>query len=279
MSTLMPDSNILIIGRRRTGKSVLIKDIFYHKRTIPSGIVFSGTEAASPFFEEFIPSSYIYSDYDNDLMTDIFEAQKTRIRKERQKEGNEGKTPMNNFFIVFDDLQADAKSWNRQKTFQELYMNGRHFNIFSITALQYTNGISPGLRSNIDYVFMFNEASVDNRKKLYANYGSVIPTFGEFCNILDSCTANHECLVIKLTGGASNNLADMVFWYKADLHKPFKVGSKSYWQRHEECFNNNHVEQEAELKQKLSTQKSKYNNSNKLKILVDKKGNLEGHYV
>jgi len=52
--TFKPDENkgpvIVMIGRRDTGKSFLVRDLLYHHRDIPIGTVMSGTEAGNGFF-------------------------------------------------------------------------------------------------------------------------------------------------------------------------------------------------------------------------------------
>jgi hypothetical protein len=46
---------------------------------------------------------------------------------------------------------------------------------------------------------------------------------------MDQTTENYECLVIN-NNAKSNKIQDMVFWYKAQEHPPFKLGSKEYWE-------------------------------------------------
>jgi hypothetical protein len=46
---------------------------------------------------------------------------------------------------------------------------------------------------------------------------------------MDQCTENFECLVIH-NNSKSNKLTDQVFWYKADLHNEFRLGSKEFWE-------------------------------------------------
>jgi hypothetical protein len=45
---------------------------------------------------------------------------------------------------------------------------------------------------------------------------------------MDQCTENYECLVIN-NNVKSNKLQDQVFWYKAEAHRDFKLGSKQFW--------------------------------------------------
>jgi hypothetical protein len=43
------------------------------------------------------------------------------------------------------------------------------------------------------------------------------------------CTENYLCLVINNIS-ISNNLHDLVFWYKAVVHGSFRLGSKEFWE-------------------------------------------------
>jgi hypothetical protein len=56
----------------------------------------------------------------------------------------------------------------------------------------------------------------------------MFPNFEMFCQVMDQCTENYECLVIN-NNAKSNKLSDQVFWYKADDHDDFKLGSREYW--------------------------------------------------
>jgi len=94
--------------------------------------------------------------------------------------------------------------------------------------MQYALGIPPNLRTNIDYIFILRENYVSNRKRLYEHYAGMFPNFEMFCQVMDQCTENFECLVIH-NNAKSNKLTDQVFWYKAEPHDEVKLGSKEYW--------------------------------------------------
>jgi hypothetical protein len=57
----------------------------------------------------------------------------------------------------------------------------------------------------------------------------MFPTFESFCQVMDQCTENYECLVIN-NNAKSNKLHDQIYWYKAEHHKTFKLGSKEFWE-------------------------------------------------
>jgi len=260
-----------------THNSWLVRDIFYHHRHIPSGVVFSGTEEASPFFGDFIPDCFIHSEYDPELIDTIMTKQKKRIREAKMEGKSEsGKVPGNNMFIVLDDMLHDAQNWKRDKTIKNIFFNGRHYNFLFILTMQYPLGITPELRSNIDYVFVFNEPSIKNRKKIYDDYGSILPSFEHFCNILDACTQNHECLVIK-TASTSTDIKDQIFWYKAESHSNFRVGHPKLWKYHQSHYNTNYEEEAEDDQLKADKLKRKYAKTRKLKVLVSRQGDIVGY--
>jgi hypothetical protein len=89
-------------------------------------------------------------------------------------------------------------------------------------------GIPPVLRTNIDYVFILREPVTNNRKRIYDNYAGMFPTFESFCQVMDQCTENYECLVID-NNCKSNKLSEQVFWYKAMPCPPFKMCAPELW--------------------------------------------------
>jgi len=257
-----------------THNSWLARDIFYHHQHIPSGVVFSGTEEASPFFGDFIPDCFIHPEYDPELIENLLVKQKKKIREAKlQGKSDTGKLPSNNIFIVLDDMLHDAQNWKKEKTIKSIFFNGRHYNILFILTMQYPLGITPELRSNIDYVFVFNEPSIKNRKKIYDDYAGMISSFDFFCNILDSCTQNHECLVIK-TSSNSTDLKDQIFWYKAENHSNFYTGHPKLWKFHNSNYNIKYEEQNEKDHEKVQKLKKKFANTKKLKVLVNKDGDI-----
>ena len=64
MSQIRDDEIIVFIGKRRTGKSFLVKDLLYHHADIPVGCVISPTEMANGFFGEIVPKIFIHDEYE-----------------------------------------------------------------------------------------------------------------------------------------------------------------------------------------------------------------------
>ena len=228
MSRIKDDKVVVFIGKRDTGKSFLIRDLLFHHRGVPIGTVISGTESANSFYSTIIPPLFIHEEFNTMIIANMLKRQKTlaeKIRKDLETRGTTSVDPRT--FIIMDDCLYDS-TWTRDKYIRSLFMNGRHWKILYIVALQYCMGIPPNLRTNIDYVFILRENIVANRKRLYDQFAGMFPDFDSFCQIMDQCTENYECLVID-NNAKSNKIEDQVFWYKAASHPNFRIGAPEFW--------------------------------------------------
>ena len=158
----------------------------------------------------------------------ILKRQKTVLKQVKKEVDNYKKSSIDpRAFVILDDCLFDA-TWTKDKMMRLLFMNGRHWKIMLIITMQYPLGIPPNLRTNIDYVFILREPYLSNRKRIWENYAGMFPTFESFCQVMDQCTENYECLVVN-NNAKSNKLQEQIFWYKAEPHGPFKLGSKEFW--------------------------------------------------
>jgi len=231
--TFKPDQNtgpvIVMIGRRDTGKSFLVRDLLYYHQDIPIGTVISGTEAGNGFYSQHVPKLFIHDEYNTAIIENILKRQRTVLKQVKKELESYKRTNIDpRAFVILDDCLFDDK-WTRDKMMRLLFMNGRHWKIMLIITMQYPLGIPPVLRTNIDYVFILREPYIANRRRIYENYAGMFPTFESFCQVMDQCTENYECLVIN-NNVKSNKLHEQIFWYKAESHKDFKLGSKEFWE-------------------------------------------------
>jgi len=220
---------VVLIGKRDTGKSFLVRDLLYYQQEIPIGTVISGTEEGNGFYGKMVPKLFIHNEYNTAIIENILKRQRTvlkqvKVEMETYKRSNIDPRA----FVILDDCLYD-NTWARDKMMRLLFMNGRHWKVMLVITMQYPLGIPPTLRTNIDYVFILRENYIANRKRIYENYAGMFPTFESFCQVMDQCTENYECLVIN-NNSKSNKLHDQVFWYKADNHNDFRLGSKEFWE-------------------------------------------------
>jgi Poxvirus A32 protein len=232
MNSIKDDSIVVLVGKRNTGKSFLIRDIMHNKKDIPIATAISPTEMANKFYGDFIPPMFIHQEYNTNILKKIIHRQK-KLTKRIQKGEND--IDRRTVFIM-DDCLYDSKGWVNDKYIRCLFMNGRHFGMMYLLTMQYALGIPPQLRTQIDYVFILRDNVIANRKRLYEQYAGFIPNFDMFCRIMDQCTENYECLVIH-NGSKSNKIEDQIFWYKAEPHASFTMCPPEIWEYSRNHYN------------------------------------------
>jgi hypothetical protein len=224
---------IILIGRRDTGKSFLIKDLLYYHQSVPLCTVISGTEAGNGFYAPLVPKLLIHHEYNSSIIEKILIRQKMVVQ-EYQRLQNAAIDPRT--IAILDDCLYDD-SWSRDKLMRCIFMNGRHWKIMLIITMQYPLGVPPVLRTNVDYVFILREPYASNRRRLHENYAGMFPTFDAFNQVMNQCTNNYECLVIK-NNTQSNELVDQIFWYKASAHPPYRLCSRELWEQSDSIRSN-----------------------------------------
>lgn len=244
--TKMDDRRVvMVIGKRNTGKSVLMKDILYHKRHIPVGMVMSGTEEGNGWYSSWVPDCFIYNDFDKAAVEKFINRQRRLCKAGKPQPA----------FLCLDDCMFDKRVM-REKCIRQIFMNSRHWGVFFCTSSQYVADAGPEIRTNCDYVFVLRENIHQNRERLWKMFFGVFPTFQSFCDAMDACTENYGCLVLDNTS-RSNKIDDCVFWYKAKVREGFRMGSPLFWHYHSKHYNPNYDEDEDPVSSKHAADRRK----------------------
>jgi hypothetical protein len=229
---------IAMIAKRGSGKSFLAREIMYYKRSIPGSVVISLTEKLNRFYTNFIGDSFIYSKYDPNILSSIYERQKMMNEDNQRRESN-GKTPKDDrLMLIMDDCMSSKGEWVKDPNISELFFNGRHHHISFILTMQFPLGIPPEFRTNFDYVFLLNNDIKSDRKRLYEHYAGIFPSFDVFESVFDQITEDYGVLIInnKIT---SKDVTDKVFWYKARKTPDFHVGNRKFINYHKNSYDQN----------------------------------------
>ena len=226
---------IAMIAKRATGKSYLTREIMFHKRHTASIIAISRTEKLNSFYSEFIPDSYIYSEYTSDILNRIYERQSiiNEDNKKRNKENRKLKD--DSLMLIMDDCMSSKGTWLKDPNILELFFNGRHHHISFILTMQYSVGIPPEMRSNFDYIFLLAEDTINNRKRLYEHYAGMFPSFDIFQQVFSEVTEDYGVMVID-NRIHSKNITDKVYWYRAKTVPKFKAGCDRFRKYHKELY-------------------------------------------
>ena len=210
---------VVLIGRRNSGKTTLMKDLIFHMAPrLDIAIGISPTDDTNLSMQTVIPPSFVYREADDKLLLSLMESQRRRWAT--------GKGP--ELLLVLDDVAWDTAFFN-SKAFKQLAFNGRHMHITVILCMQYALCIPPPIRAQVDLCITMSDHLLTNRKKLFEQFFGMMK-FEEFMQIMDKSTNGFECLCLW-NRSRSNELDTMLFWYLANLEdsENARVGKSAYW--------------------------------------------------
>lgn len=194
---------IVLIGRRNSGKTTLMKDLLANMPELDIVIGVSPTDDTNQSMSSCIPKAFIFREANESFLSGIMQAQKKRWASGKGLE----------LCICLDDVAWD-RSFFTSKTFSQLCFNGRHMHITVVLCMQYALCIPPPIRAQVDLCVTMSEKMLSNRKKLWEQFFGMM-TFNEFCQIMDKTTNGFECLCLW-NRSRSNDLDTMLYWYVAN---------------------------------------------------------------
>jgi hypothetical protein len=179
-----------VIGKRHTGKTVLTTNLllnpnFLNRENYNTAFCISPTimnDKTAEHLREAFPAT-CYDKYDDSLIKDIVNYQKTFTDDEREK-----------IIIVIDDMIGFKTPYLNHLTTRH-----RHYQVNIILISQAVKQVNKVARSNMSNVILFNTHNKAEFEDLYENFGSMIGSKKFFKKILDYATAEAYCfLYMKL---------------------------------------------------------------------------------
>lgn len=229
---IAPDPAIVIIAKRGSGKSYLVRELMEKFNDIPVGCVISESEKYDPFYTTFYPEVYVHFKFKRELLQDIYRRQMMILEKNQTKYIPRGKKIDPRCMITMDDCMASKKTWCNDELIKELIMNGRHLSITYILTMQYPLGVTPDMRTNFDFIFFLASDETKFKKLMYDNYGgSLLGDFKVFDEIHNKLTQNYGAMVFIKRSGNDRDLLDKVQYYRAkerDNTVTIKFGSSQF---------------------------------------------------
>lgn len=247
LAELKPNSRILILGGSDSGKTTVILNLMYLFKHIPDWYAVNGTEAVDASLGDHIPPCVIHNQFDEQSFLQLVNEREKYIQelavkynapRRRQSEWLYEQGYLKPLGIVIDD-QGVNKALHDSELMNYYTTVSRHYYAFIIFAQHSARGLGTTARDQFDFVIACREPNAYVRRQLHEIYFGAIPSLRLFYNILDTCTADYEVLVINRRS-RSNALTDMLRVWKADhtlSRTGFKCGSKKLWQYYYDVYN------------------------------------------
>jgi len=182
----MSPSIILISAGPGSGKTNLIKYILcdlFSKKKLFYGIVFCPTSFNDSY--SFLPSKYIYSQYDEDVVINLINLQIKQI-----KSNNQAKP----CFIVFDDMIGSINF--NSHLFSKLVSTFRHYNVTLIFSVQYLYKVSPVLRECVSLFITFYQPTKRSIEAIYDTYMNEFESYNECKEFIQNQTKDYKFIMV-----------------------------------------------------------------------------------
>lgn len=215
----MKESRVtFLIGKRGSGKSVLMKDLLYNMPRPDYVLAMAPTEDTLAVYREFLPESCIFDHFSQEKLERAVSLQKELVAQGKKR----------TVLIILDDCLYQ-KNVLKSTAMRHIFFNGRHDHIAILIAAQYMMDVEVSLRTNIDYLFTMREVILANRQRLYKNFFGQFGSFAEFEKVMVACTQDYRSLVMDNTNAAVGPM-DTVLWYRAHTQIPeFRLCKPVYW--------------------------------------------------
>lgn len=191
------DSNICIIGKRGSGKTTLICNLLdrykYDDSFMKNTLILTFNDKLNTFYKSKYPLSQVMSECNIELI------------KEHLTNSKKGA-------LVFEDHFRLPWADNNL----ELFM-GRNNEKMFVMAMQYPLSIKPIYRQNFDYIFMFADDTLVNKKRLHEQYAGMFPTFEQFSETLDNLTTDKHTSMVIVNNGSCKDFLEKIYKYQTKL--------------------------------------------------------------
>jgi len=162
--------------------------------------IFCSTKEHSDIYSSNIfGNTDIYEKCSDDIIKNILDLQIKRCDNGENKK----------ILLIIESCHLANRKYKNNKIFNELLLNARHYNISLIFIKQHYDMSDRIVRNNIDYLFLCNNNSISEKKRLYDNCGGFFPSYKLFNSSFDELTSNNNIMII-------DNINDKVFYITKD---------------------------------------------------------------
>jgi hypothetical protein len=209
------DPSIIIDGSRRSGKSVLAKDICIeaHKRGLIGRIsAITGTKQ-NTFWDDLVPFSTIFPVSNaREALDKLVEFQEYLV--DEFKDGGDLEFDILQHTIILDDFIGDQQFSRYSSELVSAFTNFRHTGCCVIAITQFPTGVPPTVRTNADFAFAFLQQSEDQTDRVLKDHLSFIRDKKVAYFLANNVPREFRCIAIHKTDPYLKPI-EKVKWFKA----------------------------------------------------------------
>lgn len=185
--------NILIIGKRCTGKTTLISKILDSNKNRRPGIIVSPADSFERHYEKkYIENeNIIHHQYSQYLMNNFIQSRIKNIISD-----------IADFTVCYTVLDnCLLNTVDNDKNLSDLLINGYFYKTINILSISNPYSNAADFRTKMDYVFIFNDTHLLSSKKIYDDYFKYLISFDTYKDLVSRYTQDYHCLVIDYNNG------------------------------------------------------------------------------
>lgn len=211
---------ITITSKRRTGKSVLLKNFCYKMRKWYKKVyIMSMTAHLQPELFDFVDEVDISHGFDEQKLNNIWSIQERAFT-------DLGRENLPYSLIILDDIISDP-NFKKSPMMAKLAVMGRHLNFCVVILSQNFTSIPPIVRNNADIAIAFYLDSYTNREQFSKSYLSTKNTKVGMALFERITKVPYQALIVENTK-VTNNPEEYVKSFISELNVPnFKMYQKT----------------------------------------------------
>jgi len=205
-------ATITIIASRRSGKSVLVRDLLYKeyikRRKIKNLIIVSPTLHNEDY--AFIDNKYKFTEFDEKFINNILQRQQQLIASDPKGD--------HDMVLILDDI-VKSTSMATRDILSRLYTLSRHYRLYIILVSQsMKHELTPIIKFNSDIVVLFKTKNLDNKLEVRDHWlgFSSKDERDNALKLIDDVAQGYRAMVINTTEH-SNNPEDIIFHTEVDI--------------------------------------------------------------
>lgn len=221
-----PDGTVVFFGRRRAGKSWMMRDLLYIYRHIYRGVIILTNTEQNQFWSAHVPSRFIHK-YDPFVIQKIIERQRAVVAHNALYADSPDQQINPLLLIILDDVVSG--DMHHDANLNALFYEGRHSGMCIMISTQHPKALPPGVRANADLAVIYPMWSENDLDTIRTQYCTFFEDKHDFYYLARETTQNHQCLCLFL-GDPTINPIQSLYKYKAKDPGAFIAGAKEFWE-------------------------------------------------